>query len=168
MLQLRRSKPYSCRLKEKPIAPARMRGVVMVETAIVLPVLLVLLLGTAELGRVFYSYNTVNKVAREGARYLSGTCFTGGVPVVDLTAQRIAATRNFVVFGNTAGSGTPMLSNLQVSNVTVSSVGGNFVTVDVNYPQVPMFGPLLPMFGLGNDVDVSFPLHAVVTMRAIN
>lgn len=168
MLHSCRSKPYSCRLKERPVALARMRGVVMVETAIVLPVLLVLLLGTAELGRIFYSYNTVNKIAREGARYLSGGAFTGGVPVVDLTAQRIAATRNFVVYGNAAGSGTPVLSNLRVSDVTVSSVGGNFVTVDVNYPQVPMFGPLLPMFGFGNDLDVSFPLRAAVTMRAIN
>lgn len=146
----------------------RMHGAVMLETAIVLPVLLMLLMAIAELGRLFYSYNTVNKIAREGARYLSGNSFTGTVPVVDLTAARITATRNFVVFGNTSGTGKPVLSDLRVSQVTVSTIGGNRVTVDVNYPQVPMFGPLLPMFGFGSDVDVTFPLHAAVTMRAIN
>ncbi len=44
------------------IARKHMCGVVMVETAIVLPVLLLLLFATAELGRLFYSYNTVNKI----------------------------------------------------------------------------------------------------------
>lgn len=147
---------------------ARQRGLAMVEAAIVLPVLLLLLFATAELGRLFYSYNTVNKLAREGARYISNDAFTGEVPVVDLTTERQQATQRYVVYGNAAGTGTPVLRYLTTGDVTVTGSGGNFVTVTINYAQVPIFGGLLPMFGFGSDIDVSFPLQASVTMRAIN
>lgn len=146
------------------------RGVVMVEAAIVLPVLLLLLFATAELGRLFYSYNTVNKLAREGARYISNNAFTGEIPVVDLSAERRQATQRYVVYGNAAtASGDPVLEHLTPDDVTVTTSGGNFVTVTIDYAQVPIFGGLLPTFGFGNgDIDVSFPLQATVTMRAIN
>lgn len=41
----------------------------MLELAIVLPVLLLILLGTIDLGRAFYTYIALTNAAREAARY---------------------------------------------------------------------------------------------------
>ena len=49
----------------------RQKGVAALELAIAVPVLLLLLLASAELGRAFYQYNTLTKSVRDGARYLS-------------------------------------------------------------------------------------------------
>ena len=66
----------------KPVSTARRfarseRGTQLVELAIVLPVLLVLFGATAEFGRFFYTYQTLSKATRVGARYLT-TAPTGG------------------------------------------------------------------------------------------
>lgn len=45
------------------------RGAVAVEMAIVLPLLLLILIGTMEFGRVFNVQNSLTQAAREGARH---------------------------------------------------------------------------------------------------
>jgi len=45
------------------------RGQSLVELALVLPLLILLLMGIADLGRAFYSYIEITNAAREGARY---------------------------------------------------------------------------------------------------
>ncbi len=47
------------------------KGSSMIEFAIVLPVLLILFAGSAELGRLFYTYTTLAKATKVGARYIS-------------------------------------------------------------------------------------------------
>jgi len=47
----------------------RERGQALVELAILLPILLVILLGVIDFGRVFYAYVTITNASREGARY---------------------------------------------------------------------------------------------------
>jgi hypothetical protein len=47
------------------------RGSSVVELAIVFPILLLLFVGTAEIGRLFYTYTTLAKATKVGARYLS-------------------------------------------------------------------------------------------------
>jgi Flp pilus assembly protein TadG len=44
------------------------RGQSMVELALVLPILLVLLMGAVEFGRIFHSYLIITNASREGAR----------------------------------------------------------------------------------------------------
>src|SRR6266446_1110123 len=44
-----------------------------IELAIVFPILLLLFVGTAELGRLFYTYTTLAKATKSGARYLSNS-----------------------------------------------------------------------------------------------
>ncbi len=44
------------------------KGQTMVEFALVLPLLLILLMGTIESGRILYSYLIITNAAREGAR----------------------------------------------------------------------------------------------------
>lgn len=51
--------------------PARSRGQAIVEFAIVLPVLLMMLVGVLEVGRMIYIYAAVHNASREAARYAS-------------------------------------------------------------------------------------------------
>ena len=57
-----RSRPLSGRTRR-----ARRRGQALVELAIILPVMLFLLLGALDLGRVFYANITVENAAKEAA-----------------------------------------------------------------------------------------------------
>jgi len=45
------------------------RGQAMLEFALVLPILLFLVMGIIEFGRIFSAYLTITELAREGARY---------------------------------------------------------------------------------------------------
>jgi hypothetical protein len=87
------------------------RGVQLVELAIVLPLFMILFAATAEFGRYFYEYTTLSKAARVGARYLV-------TEKVDCDKANLA--RNLVVYGNTAGTGSPILPGLLTSNVSVT------------------------------------------------
>src|SRR5215813_9949810 len=78
-------------------------GIQLVELAIVLPILLMLFGAVAEFGRYFYEYTTVAKAARVGARYLATAAVK---PAEDANAK------NLVVYGNTAGTGSPVISGL--------------------------------------------------------
>jgi Flp pilus assembly protein TadG len=73
-------------------------GSSIIELAIIFPILLMLFVGTAELGRLFYTYTTLAKGTNVGARYLSTSR-----NVVNGTAQEIldekAWARNLVVCG---------------------------------------------------------------------
>ncbi len=87
------------------------RGVQLAELAIVLPIFILLFAATAEFGRYFYEYTTLAKAARNGARYLV-------TAKVDCDSGKDA--KKLVVYGNTAGTGSPLLEGLDVSQVTVT------------------------------------------------
>ena len=66
----------------------------MVEFALILPLLLMLLLGTIEFGRLIFIYVTVTSASREGARYgsaVGGNASTGLPRYRDCTGMRTAA-----------------------------------------------------------------------------
>ncbi len=63
------------------------RGQAMVEFALVLPILLLLLFGMIEFGRVFHEYLVVTHAAREGARVAT----LGGTDAEILSSVNIAA-----------------------------------------------------------------------------
>ena len=87
----------------------RQKGVAIVEFALILPFLLLLTFITTEFGRAIWQYNTLTKSVRDSARYLS--IQTPGDPVA------IAKARNLTVYGNLAGTGTPLAHRAQPSNV---------------------------------------------------
>jgi Flp pilus assembly protein TadG len=132
------------------------RGTQLVELAIVLPILLVLLAASAEFGRFFYTYQTLSKATRTGARYLTIESAAG-------TAD--AKARNLVVYGNESGTGSPVISGLTGSNVRVVRTGGSSafperVTVRIEgYTYRPVFdlGKLIgrPTFSLRVNVSPS-------------
>ena len=51
------------------IRPLEERGQALVEFAVILPVIILILMGIVDLGRVFNAYVTIANAAREGARY---------------------------------------------------------------------------------------------------
>lgn len=118
------------------------RGVALVEFAFVLPLLLVLSLTSAELGRAVYRYNTTAKAVRDAVRYLS----------VQTPGTHVTEARNLIVYGNVAGTGPQLDSALGPANVpapTWQTAGSdpliNTVTIRVSgYRFQPM---ITNMFG---------------------
>jgi Flp pilus assembly protein TadG len=115
-------------------------GSSMIELAIVLPVLLLLFVGAAELGRLFYTYTTLAKATKVGARYLSTSKLASSSVAADRTAATVAA-QNLVVCGyaSSCTGQTPIVRGLSSANVSVTlPVAGatvKYVSVQIqNYP----------------------------------
>lgn len=124
------------------------KGSAVVELAIVFPILLLLFVGTAELGRLFYTYTTLAKATKVGARYLSNSRdFTsseaGKAPAAILAAQSL------VVCGyeNCTGK-TPIVPGLSTSdpasNVKVTLFSQTEGTALVQYVTVQIQGYTYP------------------------
>jgi Flp pilus assembly protein TadG len=146
----------------------------LVEVAIVLPLLLMLFAGVAEFGRYFYEYSTAAKAARLGARYISSKAIHSASVNWELN------TKNLVVYGNTAGTGTPILPGLTVSNVDIKYEGGTYtgsagvpdkVTISiVNFKHETIFdlGKLTnSAVSLNVDVKPSVTMHYLLNSGAI-
>ncbi|MEJ2087074.1 MAG: TadE/TadG family type IV pilus assembly protein [Gammaproteobacteria bacterium] len=144
---------------------ARARGAVLVETVVVLPLLLALILGTAEFGHAFWQYSTLTKSVRDGARFAASQGVLGSTGVVVLTAQLTSDVSNVVVYGNVSGSGAPVLNGFTTSAVTLEAPGDGDIIVRAVYPYDALFG-LVPTF---YSAAASAPLNltAAVRMRAI-
>jgi Flp pilus assembly protein TadG len=144
-------------------------GVALVEFALILPLLLILTFVVTEYGRALYQYNILTKSVRDAARYLSMQ--TPG----DTTKYSIA--KNLVVYGNPAGSGSPLaigLSTAQVADPVWQLTGAspliNTVTITIGfgvagsasrYTFTPLFASA---FGLSFGSVTYAPISA--TMRA--
>jgi Flp pilus assembly protein TadG len=141
------------------------RGVAIIEFAIVLPILLMLALGTAEFGHAFLQYNALTKTLRDGARYVASNAVKGSTGVVQINANVSTQTSNLVTYGNVAGTGTPLLPGLVPTNVTVAAGAPGSVVVSANYTYIPVFA-WLPLFQFGS-LGTAHTLSAAVTMRAL-
>jgi Flp pilus assembly protein TadG len=91
------------------------RGVQLVELAIVLPLMLMLFGAAAEFGRFFYEYSTLAKATRVGARYLTTS---------QVTAGDDAKAKNIIVYGNAAGTGSPVVQGLTTGHIVITREGG--------------------------------------------
>lgn len=128
------------------------RGVAAVELALIIPLLILLMLVVTEMGRAIMQYNVLTKSVRDAARYLS----------VQVPGTKLAEAQNLVVYGNTSGTGTPILPGLTTANVpapTWQAAGAlpeiTTVTVQVSgFTFVPMvataFGVSLGPFTFSN------------------
>jgi Flp pilus assembly protein TadG len=149
------------------------RGIQLAELAIVLPLLVLMFAATAEFGRYFYAYTTLAKGARMGSRYLASAC---NKSYEDTNAK------NLVVYGNAAGTGSPILPNLGPAYISVvrKDVAGvpmvngvpDTVTVTVtNFKFQPLFdlGGLLKNNGLSLNIDLnpSVTMHYLLTTPCV-
>jgi Flp pilus assembly protein TadG len=102
----------------------REHGASTIELAILFPILVILFAGTAELGRMFYTYTTLAKATNVGARYLSTSRNAVNGTATEKTNAKNEA-RNLVVCGikstsSTACNGqTPVVPGLTTANVLI-------------------------------------------------
>lgn len=126
-----------------------------VEMALVTPMLLVLMLGSFELGKFFLDEHTLAKAMEDGARFASRqpfTEYTGCAP----SSTVVQNTRNVSRTGQVASGGTPRLNYwTNQATITVSvtcdttgtysgiykggSLGAPVVTVSAAVPYTPLF-----------------------------
>lgn len=138
----------------------REHGTQLVELAIAVPMMLILLGGIAEFGRLFYTYSTLTNAVRAGARHASRWERNAG--------WTFPETSNMVVYGDFGGSGSPILPGLTTANVDVQANGPvnnvQSVTVKIkNYQYQPLFdlGKLtgIPSLSLNINLNANVTMH---------
>lgn len=121
------------------------QGVAIVEFALVLPLVLIMTFTVVELGRALMHYNLLAKSVRDAVRYLS----------VQTPGTKMTEARNIVVYGNTAGTGDPLVQGLSTSHVPnptwqAAGAGPVITTVTIQVSGYT-FQPLI-----SNAFDVTF------------
>jgi len=113
------------------------RGSTLVEFAIGVTVFVTVMFAVLEFGRALWVHNALSDAARRGARY--AVLHSSG------SADQV---KNVVVYGNEAGTGQPMLSDLTAANVNVvySNFGLNDGTVSVSITGY-QFQLVIPIIG---------------------
>jgi Flp pilus assembly protein TadG len=95
-----------------------------IELAIVFPILLILFVGTAELGRLFYTYTSLAKATTVGARYLSISRNVKTGTATEIALEKTTA-RNLVVYGckdravAPCSTAPPIVLGLSTANVNI-------------------------------------------------
>jgi Flp pilus assembly protein TadG len=143
----------------------RQRGIVAVETVIVLPVVLFLLLAVAEFGNAILQYNVLTRAVRDSARYVASDA-GANAGVINLTAAKITTARNLAVYG-TSTPGTAVLPGLTPGNVTVAVVNTNDVSVSARYQYQPLFAGNIPALVGDGNAGGAFTMNAQVIMRIL-
>ena len=105
-----------------------LKGAALLEAALFVPILLALLIGTTELGRVTYDYYMIQKALSGLALYL-GT--QQGVNFCDGADPIVQAAINNALTGTVDGSGAPLIAGLTPSMVQV-----NIARYDPNSQQL--------------------------------
>ena len=148
-------------------------GVVMVETMIILPFLLLLILAIVEVGRAFYQSDILTKQVRGATRYVATNAILGGIVDVTRTLPGHVDTiaveaQNLAVYGNIAPAvgDDPVLVNFATANVTIEAhpTLPFHIRVSATYNYPPFIGASLPMFGYTEDIDLTMTFRASLTM----
>ena len=101
--------------------PRDRNGAAAAEMALVLPILLVLMFGSLEIGNYFMNQHTLVKAVRDGARFAARKPFTSytacsGSP----DASVVTETQNVVMRGYASG-GTIITPNINADDVSVTT-----------------------------------------------
>lgn len=145
----------------------RQQGTAMIEFLIVAPLLLLLVFGVAELGRLVQHNEILNKGVRNAARYAAEQS-AGSFGVIILTDALKTRIRNLVVYGLEDGGGDPILPGLDEDLLNKPEEVIDIVSdpphirVTATYRYRPLWGDSLPTFGLGGG-DISLPLSITAT-----
>ena len=157
-------------MKSKKVLPKKNRAQAMVEFAIALPILLMLLYGILEAGRLLFLYSTVVTASRQAVRYGSATGVgTGGVPRyqdcdgIRLTANKSDFLNAFdhtgsdIVITYDSGPGTAIFDTCDGSvdnGVTPSTANTTRINVEIKgdfFPIVPKLVPFIERSAANND-----------------
>lgn len=91
-------------------------GQALLETVLLLPFLLLFLVGTIELGKIVYSYFTLQKTLYSIAR-MAGT--QQGINLCDSNDALLTSTINTVLTGTSAGDGASLIQGLTATDIQV-------------------------------------------------
>ena len=142
------------------------RGLAMVEFAIALPLLVLMLLGIAEFGRLLYQYNTLLQAIRDAGRYAAGEAWNATLGQVELGSTLQTRIKNVALYGAPSNTGSPVVAGLDADDVSVVAVGTNHVRVSITYVFQPAIGNAL-VNPFGADIPLNLTLTSSVVMRAL-
>lgn len=131
------------------------RGVAAVELAFCLPILIVLVFGSIEVGLLFYNEQVITNASREGARAGIVAETTNG-DIEDIVENYC----NGKLINLNGASGS---SELEEGAVTVTGPDGdNDLTVSVSYDYNFLLGSMLGVLGYG---DVTLSAQTIMRME---
>ena len=106
------------------------RGQTLLEGVLVLLTLLLVIIGTIDLGQVFFLNQVMTDRARAGARWAA---------VNELNPERLETIRNVVVYDNADPSGRPGLFGLRPDMVTITPLPNaddiRYIEVQIDFPM---------------------------------
>lgn len=105
-------------MKRIPLLRKNRRGSAMLEFAIGAGILVSTFTGTFQFGYTFYQYNKLSNAVNAGARYASLRAYNSSHATP--SAEFRDAVRNMVVYGNSAGTGNPVVPGLSPDHVYVT------------------------------------------------
>lgn len=129
------------------------QGLAAVELALLVPIFLFLMAGTAEFGRALYQFNTLSKSVRDGAQYLARYGVLTGTQILAPTDAQLAIAKNLVVYGQPV-AGSTLLPGMTTSNVTIvaqtvaPSATANYIQITATFTFQSMFSGIIPGFGV--------------------
>ncbi len=136
-------------MNKSPIQNAH-RGAVMVEFAIILPLLVVVLFGVTEIGRALYQQNMLHRALTVGARYLT---HKEGIIALDLANGTCSATENAAF---SYSQEVDIAKNLILCGQQ-SCVGNNAILPNLTYAKIDVALP-----GAAVEFDSTNGLYACV------
>lgn len=119
------------------------RGVAMIETALTLPLVLLVIFGIFNFGFALYNKSVITNASREAAR--AGIVYTAGANDAAIKTYAEDVARQYC-------TGRMISLGAQASCVPVATISGNDLHVRVNYT----FGNVAGAFvGIGNAMELS-------------
>jgi Flp pilus assembly protein TadG len=135
-------------------------GAAALEGALVMPVAISLMAGGVEFGRAYSASSTADKSMRDAARYLARVCdpgSTGGCTgATAVCGWGLTKAKNLAVYGNIAGTGTPLIHGWSTSNVTLQQPSdcSTLPTIIQLKATVPFTSIMLSAVGLSNSITM--------------
>jgi Flp pilus assembly protein TadG len=153
------------------------RAAAAAEMALVTPLLLIIIMGSVEVGNYFYNEHILTKAVRDGARYAARQSYsyygTSASCASPSDATMIANVKTLIMTSLLSG-GTNRLALWNASTITVSAscqaaaggqnmtgiytgrtAGAPVVTVNASVPYVPIIGAALGMSWTGLNLNAS-------------
>jgi Flp pilus assembly protein TadG len=120
------------------------RGTAILEFTLTAAFFFMMLVAVVAGGHLFWTHNALVEVTRRGARYAANQCKPNlaGCTNSSTTVERV---KNVVLYSTSTAGTTPMVDNLEASNVTVSysndfGVASGTVSVKIENYQYKFFG----------------------------
>jgi Flp pilus assembly protein TadG len=130
------------------------RGAALLETAVTLPMIMLVAVGIFEFGRAYQTWQVLTNAAREGARIAVLPDYTD--------AQVNTTVQNYLTSGRLTYASTTKIT--VVRNVPFGATTAS--RVDVDYPfQFMVIGPVAKLVRSGSKVGAPLTMHSSALMR---